>query len=419
MKKKKKNSNYKADFTNQGLSVNKTQKKKDMSFVIFISVFLSVVLTVGLIFAISFGVKNSRAVVKYEGTTLNREEASFFASYYKKIYMANLSQSGIEATDTEEFWQSKANAINTYAEILEYNTREYMKQVIVANYVYDSNVKLSSEEKRNIKLAVEEVLEQQANGNEDSFNNETEKFGFSYDDFYDISVKLYKASFVRKALFGDNGAGIASETKLCADYLNEYSHVKLMFIRTDRDFKLDANGDRVQVDGSDVLFELSAEEKAARAADIAEIRAAIEGFNNGGNLQMSPIMFDTFLAKYKSGYDDMDKDGFYFHSSSEYTKEFSEAFPEIVDKALEMEAGKYAEIPFKDGICFIYKYDVEEGAYTENGKGTCFEDFYKNASAKALDTMITELMKDVEITDKIEELDFTSIPYNTTHYPKF
>ena len=132
--KKKKNNNYKVQF-------NKAEPKSNRNVLIisFISVFVAIAVIIGVIFGAIAISKNSKAAFKYEGVTMSEELASFFVSYYKYEYLAMLKRSGVTAAeDTSAFWSTKCNSVNTYGEFLEYNTREYIKQIIVANYLFDN-----------------------------------------------------------------------------------------------------------------------------------------------------------------------------------------------------------------------------------------------------------------------------------------
>ncbi len=416
MKNKRKNSNYKAQFE----PMTPQAPKKSRFMLIFVCIFVAAVILAGAILGIALGVKNSRAVVKYKGLTVNKEEASFFAANYKRIYMENLSAGGVNVSDTAEFWNTECNGVNTYGEFLEYYTKQYIKEILVANYLYDSYTKLTSQDKRDIKLAAEEILDYQAGGSVETFNENAEKMGFDYSVFKDVTEMLYKANMVRTVIFGKQGANLVGETEILEEYLKGYSHVKLIFIREDRDFKLDEDGNRVQdKDGDDLLFYLSEEERIRRQADIASLSSAMEGLESGGEIQISPTMFENYLARYKSGYDDLDKNGYYFHEASSYTAEFAIAFPDVVETALDMQVGQYKKVKFDLGYCFIYKYDVTPGAYLEKTEVSCFDDFYNNAAASSFDKMIEELTKDIKFNDKISEINFLTIPKNTSYYPKF
>ena len=96
------------------------------------------------------GVKNARAAVKYDGLTMDRECVSFFASYYKTIYMSALSKptlfsEGVKnVSDTRYFWESVSESGETYGELLESGVETYIKQMMVAVYLYDNYASVSA-----------------------------------------------------------------------------------------------------------------------------------------------------------------------------------------------------------------------------------------------------------------------------------
>ena len=417
MKKKRKNSNYKINFEAE----KQTKKIQGNKFLlIFVCIFLAIVVLVGSIVGISSAVKNANAAVKYKGVIITKEEASFFASYYKNQMLSNLTKNGVDASDTEEFWNSKCPVADNYGELLKYNTREYIKQIAVANYIFDKYDSLSRSEKNEIKIATEEILTYRAEGDKDNFDSQTEKFGFSYSDFEGIVEKLYKARMADVAVFGSDGSRVANEEDLCKIYYSEYSRVKLLFIRTDKEFKLDEDGNRIVEDGKDVMVDLSEEEKQLRLADVATIREAILGLENDGSIQMSATMFETYLKKYPSGDDAKDLKGYFFHKNSSYTKEFSTALPEVTKASMEMEVGTFKEVSTSAGICFIYKMpiDTDDLLYLDS-KNACFSDFLPDAATASFDAMVTVFMEDVEVKELYNEINIISLPYNSTFVPRF
>lgn len=416
--KKKKNNNYKAHF-----EPNKNGSKRNVFLICFVSIFVAVALIIGAVFGIIAAVENSNAAFKYEGMTISEELASFFVSYYKYEYLSMLKRNGVSnAEDTKEFWNTKCNSVNTYGEFLEYNTREYIKQILVANFLFDNTKKLSAAEKRDIELAAEEILDYHADGSVETFNEETAEFGFTYSIFEDAAKMLYKATVARSVIFGSDGSKISSEADSCNDFLSKYSRVKLLFIRTSDKFKLDDKGNRVQGDdGNDVLEVLSAEERAERAQDIEEIRAAISAIHEDGDMQMSPELFDYYLKKYANdGDSSKSDDGYYFYSSSVFTVEFAKEFEDIVDKSINsMSVGDFAEVKTDFGVCFIYKCDIEPGAYFDQDEDSCFLDFYELAAIYTFDEMLKKLSADVVVKERFDNIDIISMPYNSVFYPRF
>jgi len=417
--KKKKNSNYKANFTKAEAPTG----RRNVALIAFVSIFVAVAIIVGAVFGITAAVKNSKAAFKYKNITMSEELASFFVSYYKYEYISMLTRSGVtDAADTEEFWSKKCNTVNTYGEFLEYNTREYIKQILVANYIFDSYARLSAVEKRDIELAAEEILDYHADGSVEKFNEETAEFGFTYSIFHDAAEMLYKATVARDVIFGSDGAKIAQDSESCGKFLSQYSRVRLLFIRSADKFRVDENGKRVTGDdGQDILDSLTAEEIAERAKDVADIRDAISAINEDGDVQMSPELFSHYQTKYANDGDaSKNTKGYYFHSNSAFSGEFAEEFPDIVKKSLdEMTVGDYAEVKTSFGTCFIYKCEPEAGAYRDTGEDSCFRDFYELCAVYTFDVMLNELSGDVTVKDRFSNIDIIKTPYNNVFYPRF
>ena len=419
MKKKRKNSNYKANFELEAQAKGGNQNKLLIGF---IAAFLALVLIVGLIFGVRAIVRDRNSVLKYDGEYLTEAEVSFFASYYKKQLMTDLSKKGISAVDTEDFWNTSYMPVaRTYGDYLKTETEKYLKNIIVANRIFDKYDYLSREEKKEIKRAAEEILAYRAGNDVDKFNEEAGKYGFTYDDFEGIVTKLYKANSAKSAVFGTNSSKILTETELCDTYFGEYSKMKLIFIRVDKEFVLDENGNRVTEEGKDVMRDLTAEEILERENDIAAIRSAIEALENDGDRAMSAEMFEIYLKKYGSGDDYKDTNGYFFHRSSSYTQEFAEEFPEIVDAASYMATGSFLELGTSVGTCFVYKmpFNTSDRNYLDTSEeNNCFTDFYTDAASASFIAMLDAFSKDVEFSDAYLEFDFIKLPYNTDYVPR-
>ena len=71
--------------------------------------------------------------------------------------------------------------------------------------------------------------------------------------------------------------------------------------------------------------------------------------------------------------------GYYFNPSAAATAEFTSVFPEIVEKSYEMGMGDYVMVECSIGVCFIYRYAVEMGSYSDT-QNPFFSDFYLDAA---------------------------------------
>lgn len=402
---------------------NKTEEKTNRPsrkkiLLIIICIFLSLILAFGVTLGIIIGVKNARAIFSYEGVTLDEGEVNFLASYYKYRFITQYASVGAE--DSSYFWDSKYDSNTTYGELLLKKTDEYIRNVTVANYLFNKFAKLSDEDERKIKVAIREVLDYKAGGSEEKFNSLVSEYGFDYETFSDSVELLYKSLCVKDAIYGENGKNMLSFPEECNKYFETYSHVKLLFIRTEDKFLLDANGNRVRDEnGNDTLIPLTDSEKARRQATLSEIREAIKAHEENGDGQMSPTYFNSLLSEHDEGDASMRSRGYYFSPEAAYTREFAEVFSDIVEKSLNMKKESYAEVNFDGGVCFVYKCENEAGAYLDNTEGSCFSDFLPLAANASFNAAVNEISPLVKVSDKFLDIDLASLPYNYIFIPRF
>lgn len=403
--------------------IDKTNKKGSRALVIFIAAFLSLALIFGATLGIISAVKRVRSVVSYEGITMSKPVAAFFISRFKVEYISALRSSGVNASDTEAFWASKDDTGATYGEKFSALAEQYLKETVATAYLFDRYSKLDKTDKETIKNTCLDVLEYQAGGDEERFNEITAKYGFDYDAFCDAVELLYKSSRSYTVIYGEDGSGIYGDTASCEKYLSEYSHVQFIFIRTEQKLTTDS-------EGKTVLVDLTAEEKAERAELIATLTAAIDAIKTDSDGQMTPAMFEIYLdAKYNDGDTSMNSTGYYLHENAETTAELAEAFPEVVKAALEMKKGEFRRVNTTlidednligmEGVCFIYKYAPASSAYTNASLEAWFSDFYSDASQKTFFESVATLVDGAKTTEKLLELDIVGIPANTEIVPRF
>ena len=417
--KNKMNENQKRD---SKIQKNPQKKRKNVFLITFICIFLALVLIFGAILGIISIVKNSKAAVKYEGLTMDTETASFFATYHKYRYMSILSSAGtLGVEDTKGFWNKIYDKEGvSYGELLKKSTEQYIRQIMAANYLYDNYARLSSDDRDIINTARRELLTYKADGNKELFNSSVSKYGFDYDSLKDAITMLYKANAAKNMIYGADGSNLKNFPDLANEYLSEYTHVKLLFIRTETTFVLDAGGNRiVGDDGNDQTRLLTDAEKAERQKLISDIRGYIEAEKNGGDIQMGEEMFNFYLENNDEGDKNMHADGYYFHKNSAFTAEFSEVFKNIVDKSYVMEMNSYGEVSVDFGVCFIYKYEPTANVYASTLAEPCFTDFYSDAAAVIFEKTLTELSFDVVFTEKFNKIDIIELPYNYDYLPSF
>ena len=373
-------------------------------FRIFTAVFLGLVLLTGLVLGIISIVRNIRAVMVYRGVYLYQGEANYLSATYKKDFMSTLARGGIECTDDEAFWSSDAGNGKTYGDLLAENTEKYLKSVLVGNYLFERNSKLTKEDKNAIAKSIDEVLAYRADGNKSRFDEIGATMGFDFRDFKRAAELLYKAEKAQEVIFGYEGAALESGnfTAECDEYFNNsYSRVSLLIIRTDGKFVVEENT------GRSTFKEYTAAEREEAITDIENVREniALGQMNFEG-------AFKWFIDKYPTEAVN-DAYGYYFSSSSAYSRNFAnEGARNVVQTALTMDIGSYAECELDIGTCFIYRHPLEERAYANTAISHFFGDFYKNASPYIYQKSVDELLTDVKVKKKYNPTAVISQKYN-------
>ncbi|MBR5139654.1 MAG: hypothetical protein IKV16_01240 [Clostridia bacterium] len=416
---------------------NKVKTKEKMSrkkvLLIIVCIFLAILMVLGATLAIIVGVKNANSVVYIDDVRLGEGECNYLAAYYKYIFLTAYASEG--AADTPEFWNSVSKNGKTYGERLADGAVRYIKDIAIKNYLFNSYCKFDKADDVEVKKAVKEILDHKADDSVEKFNELAAPSGFNFADFENASLLLYKASALEERIFGTDGEKIesfltsSSMSTEIKEYLDKqyesYSHVKLLFIRTEDTFKVDDNGNRVRDEnGEDILVPLSDLGKTQRIELLSDIRGAISAYNTGsGEGEMTPVYFNALLAEHGADGDmRMNDEGYYFSSAAEFTTEFASGgddLKRIVDMSLAMSVDSYAEVAFDGGICFIYKYKNTPDAYLTTEAYGCLSDFYKLAVSPVLTSVTESYMDEVTVKDSLLATDFKALAYNYLFIPSF
>ena len=382
---------------------------KNRFLTIFVCIFVTVALIFGATLGVIMGVKNAKAVVTYGSVRIEEGAMRYLSAYYKLSYIRALKIAGVRVSDTEEFWNSVSESGKTQGELYNESFEGYIRSLVASANNYLTESSYTAADKASVEATLEEVLTYKAKGSVDEFNRISEKYGFDYDDFCDAAKILYMAERAKYILYGSDGENLASFPDECAKYLETYSRVKLMFIRDKEVFQTDDEGNYVYGDNGNVLLrEMTDEEKALRLGYIETLDAAIEARKNGGDKQITPEMFDIYLEK-SDGDSKMHNKGYYFNENADATAEFASEFPEVVERALEMNVGEYEKVECSIGVCYIYKEQVVAGAYSDE-ENLFFSDFYADASEYLYADILETLAPEVTVKDKFFEVNYSEVP---------
>ena len=175
---------------------------------IFICIFLAMLVIFGTVFGIIVAVQSSRTAAEYGSVSMSEGALKFLAPYYKQRYIRLLASTGVSVTDNESFWQSEAEDGKSYGELFEESYEQYIRALLVSASLYDIALSYGSAERREVRAAVDAVVDKVSDGNKREFNLLCEKYGFDYDGMLDASMFIYKSSRAFSALYGGDGSGI-------------------------------------------------------------------------------------------------------------------------------------------------------------------------------------------------------------------
>lgn len=401
-------------------------KKRNRVVIIFVSVFVLALIIFGTTLGIISAVRHAGAVYSYNGTVMDKGVAAFFTSRFKVDYFTALRNEGYTPIDDEEFWSSEYKDGVSFRESFSGLLEAHLKEILVANYIFDNCRSLTADDKDQIKKTVSEVVEYKADGSVEKFNEIASQYGFDYNSFSDAVTMYYKATNAFLAMFGEDGVNISSDTTVCGSYLNEYTHVSLIIVRESTELKnSESEGER--------NTHLSESEKLERKEYIETIHSAIEAYKNGTDGKMTVTAFENWLDDDENSATSWREVGYYFNENAEKTAEFAEIFPDVVKKAYEMEMYSFDEvemnmtIEMEDGgeyeekiHVFIYKYPPTDGAYAdEDAANYWFSDFYSDASVYIYSNYLDEYREGVETGGYYGKFDGVSIPVNIDLVPRF
>ena len=376
---------------------------------IVIAAVLGIALLLGAALGTVSAVKRAGAVMAYRGITVSDGVYAYLSLAAKTAF---LSENGVSYYRAESFFRTAAEDGETYADKCRAAVEQYVREIVVASYLYDRYASLTSADRKSIQNTVNEIIEQ--HGGKDAFRAEAEPYGFDEKDFARAAQMIYRASRLLTVLYGDDGSGVAAESEFCQSVLeNTFVRVRLLFLRLDTRFVTDEYGNRVSAGGNDAVEDLSDTEKTRRRALAEQIEKDTVGTADAA---LARANFDRYITQYGEGDAACNDSGYYFaRYGNAYTAEFGEAFPAIVQKARALAVGEMARVDgsFEVGggyVCFLFREEPIDGAYADASLAAMFSDFYTYTSALFHQQTVGELTPLVEVTDRFADLDVLSFP---------
>ncbi len=395
-----------------------------------LAAFLALALIFGVVTTAITLSREAKAVFSYRGMTVDEGMYSYFALCYKGTFLSAHGYSS--AYDNPVFFrQIEEESGKTYGTLFREELDAHIKSILLATYLYDRTLTLSKSERDKIQSAVDLI----ANEGKKSFNEMGKPYGFDYKSLQKCAEMIYKTTRIFSLYAHDASSNTSSSAECDKFYEENYAQVYLLFIRTETVFCYDESGNRLidEETGHDATRTLTSDELAKRTADILSLREGIEAWKNGENGAITSITIEDMLKTYYR--DDSlarAESGYYLSAGEPYTKNLSQALPNVVDTALSLEVGEFAEVvvsaedyketlagePFV-GSCFIYRAPLTNGAYTVAEFEEMFSTFYSGVGQSTLLESLTTLMPDVEKGKRFGNVNPIDIPYLYTYVIRF
>ena len=399
----------------------KLQSKHNVPLII-IAALLALALVLGIIATAVILTRQAKAVFTYRGMTVDEGMYSYFALSYKGTFLTEQGYSS--AYDNPVFFrQTDEKTGKTYGELFRESLDSHVKSILLASYLYDRTLTLSATDREKIQNGVDTIAKE----GKKAFNEMGKSYGFDYKSLQKCAEMIYKTSKIY-SMYASNTSNANSNTDACNSFYEEnYANVFLLFIRTETVFCYDDSGNRLidEETGYDATRTLTSDELAKRQADILSLREGIEAWREGKDGAITSITIaDMLKVYYKDDSAERAESGYYLSAGEPYTKNLSPSLPGIVDAALALEVGDFAEVvvsaedykseiegaPFI-GSCFIWRAPLSDGAYADEDFADMFSTFYSGVGQSMLLKNLEALLPEVEEGKRFALVNPVDIPY--------
>ena len=370
--------------------------------------------------------KRSSYVMYCRSGGIDEGAARCLASYYKAMCIRTLNYGGYEPSDTEKFWSSVYDEENgiTFGDYLRSYVERSLGYLLAAEAVFDKAVTLAKDDTEKIEKAISEKITYGFGGDKNKLAEEALEYGFNYKGLYRAVELLYKQAVLGDRIFGEDGADILADIEYCEEFFASYHRVKFIFIRTDKVFYLDEDGNRVIEDGAYKMRYLTESELAERLLLIDEIKGAVDEINEGERDSEAYESYALDVAKKYGEISSAEYDGYYLKEGSAFTAAFLADYPDMCKRAMALEIGEgdYFDFSMMDfeGVCFMYRDEPEMGSYiyyTDSEEDGFFHDFTSLAASARTSSMIEAFYPSTEVSDKWQQISLTDMPYTTKFIP--
>lgn len=352
-------------------------------FIKLIAVLLATAFVLPLSFA-SCGYRSKYdTVMEYNGIKLTEE----FYNYWLSTYKRNILASYTDASDTEEFWNSKFDENRTVEEYFTELLNEEITNYLISQDLYKRyKLKLSSSTKKSIKNDINEKIE--FYGGRGSLNATLSKMMLNIDALEQIYLWEAKHELVYDALFGEGGPLEIDDSVLIDYYEKNYKRIKYVVFYT-TDIETDEKGNYVYDESGNLISKpLTPEQLEAKNKKINEFKTKLE----------SGTDFDALIKDY-SEYDTSSYPNGFFVSENN----IDIWGPEIFKAVRNGKVGDVVTVNEEEAIFYIQICELEPFSDLSDADITQLTNlkFTEHATREVYKSFYSDLASKVKISEKV------------------
>lgn len=394
-------------------SAENTKKKKN-KMLVTVAILLACVLLFCAVMGVIAIVRNMSVAMSCDGVYMDIGEATYLAATFKSMF---INRYGL--ADTAQFWASRYSAEQTWGELLQQKTEEYLRQLTFGARLYDSIATMSRDNEKMIEEQLVSMLEVQRSSAA-FIDSQADVSGYDFDDMVDASIILYKSYLAKRLLFGDQGAMLENlayseqayyREEVESFFSSQYRYVNIAYIRLESEIDFDDGGNYSPGnDGTIEMRPLTDEEKAERTALVAEVKDKI----SAGSFTSDELA--KIIKQYNKNYE-YSTTGYYFAMTSSATVDYNARISsDVVTKVFEMSEGDFAVVEDSNMAYIIYRgAHTSAHAFEDLKFSDFFGDFYSDAADYIYASLLDEGMTEVEVKDKYYEINVLSLKPNTSY----
>lgn len=399
-----------------------------------------------------------KKLMKLEGESLSVNMFQLFLSRMKGTLASSYAY-GEDATE-DSFWDTVMSSDGTtYNDYFTKKVLDDAKVYLASLYAYkEEGLKLPDQTLAEIDEQLKKLLEDDAGGSKNTFNQILLPYGVNYGMLREAYILEAKIAQLREHLFGNLDEALIEEY-----YENNYVRFKQVFIYTyDLLYVTDDNGDDIYYDSIDstrIAYNKSANvKKDADGEPVKDKNGDTVYVNDDGSIaydkqngKRTPklgedgyqltrdytkeelkaasdraqiimeecetgnyTLFDRMVADYsEDGGMSEFPNGYYITSESEYVSS------DFVSSVCEMKVGEIKRISSKHGIHLVMRYELDEGGYKNSENADFFISdsgsyvFKTDLENQLLEAYLSKCMDKIVVNEKLlEGVDIKSVGVN-------